>query len=246
LERLQQGRINIGLQSIGNIEMTKKKGIPFKGIVVLLSVIILGVAGFLGWRTGPDNIAKAPEEIEDYLFWQAKKLTDFTLNAAGDKKLILDNLKGKWNFIFFGYTHCPDVCPMTLGVFAMVFEILEKNPAVSQDIQGIFISVDPKRDTPESLKEYVSYFHSKFIGVTGNASQVDAFARQMGVLYTMHPGESEDNYLVSHNSTMFLVDPRGRLYGRFPPPHASGEIVELFYKIRTFYNEQEEKRWAFF
>ncbi len=226
--------------------MMKKKGLFFKGIVVLLSVFILGVAGFLGWRIGSENVVKAPEEIEDYLFWQAKKLTDFTLNAAGDKKLVLDDLKGKWNFIFFGYTHCPDVCPTTLGTFAMAFKILGENPAVFQDIQGVIVSVDPKRDTPASLKKYVSYFHSKFIGVTGNNSQVDALARQMGVLYTIHPGESEDNYLVSHNAAMFLVDPRGRLYGRFPPPHAPGEIAELFYKIRAFYNEQEEKRWAFF
>ncbi|MCP4041182.1 MAG: SCO family protein [Gammaproteobacteria bacterium] len=226
--------------------MTNRKGLPLKGIIALLSLIILGVAGYFGWRAGSDDVVKAPEEIEDYLFWQATNLTDFTLSAAGNQELVLDNLKGKWSFIFFGYTHCPDVCPMTLGVFALVFKTMAKNPAVFQDIQGVFISVDPKRDTPESLKKYVSYFHSKFIGVTGTTSQIDALARQMGVLYTIHPGESEDNYLVSHNSTMFLVDPRGRLYGRFPPPHAPAELAELFYRIRTFYNEQEEKRWAFF
>ncbi len=226
--------------------MTKKKGLLFKWIVVLLSVIFLGVAGFIGWRIVSDEVVKAPEEIEDYLFWHAKELTNFTLNAAGDEKLILDDLKDKWSFVFFCYTHCPDVCPMTLGVFAMVFKTLEKNPAASRDIQGIFVSVDPKRDTPESLKEYVSYFHPKYTGVTGNASQVDALARQMGVLYSIHSGESEDNYLISHNAAMFLVDPRGRLYGRFPPPHAPGEIAELFSKIRVFYAEQEEKRWALF
>ena len=92
----------------------------------------------------------------------------------------------------------------------------------------------------------LSYFNAKFSGVTGTTAQVDAITRQMGAFYAIHPGKSEESYLVSHNSAIFLVDPRGRLYGRFPPPHAPREIAEIFAKIRAFYIEREDKRWAFF
>ncbi len=215
-------------------------------VLGLLLVIALAVAIIFSWRGGSNTVAQAPEEIEDYLFWKAKDLTAFTLVGADDETLTLDDLKGKWSFISFGYTHCPDVCPVTLSALGSAFKILRRDRANSPDIQGIFVSVDPKRDTPELLKEYVTYFDAGFSGVTGNTAQLDAITRQMGALYVIHSGESEEYYLVSHNSTIFVVDPRGRLYGRFPPPHAPLEIAEAFIKIRAFYNEQEGKRWAFF
>ncbi len=217
--------------------------------LLLLLVIALLATAFNVWKSSYDSVVKAPSDIEDYLFWQAKELTDFKLKGADNKTLGLNDLKGKWSFIFFGYTHCPDVCPLTMGVLGQAFKILEKSPAVFPEIQGIFVSVDPKRDTPELLKEYVSYFNTKFIGVTGSNTELDDFSRQMSALYTIHPNEpdkSGDNYLVSHNSTVFLVDPQGRLHGRFPPPQSSQEIAEVFMKIRTFYYERGNKRWSFF
>lgn len=217
--------------------------------LALLLVIAISVAAFIGWKLSHDPVVKAPADIEDYLFWQAKELADFKLTGADNKALELNDLKGKWSFIFFGYTHCPDVCPLTMGVLGQAFKILEKNPSVFPEIQGIFVSVDPKRDTPQSLKEYVSYFNTKFIGVTGSTAELEDFSRQMSALYTIHPKEpdkSGDNYLVSHNATIFLVDPQGRLHGRFPPPQSPQEIAEIFMKIRTFYNERSNKRWAFF
>jgi protein SCO1/2 len=219
---------------------------PARKKLALVLIITLAVAAGFGWRLGSDAVVQAPEEIADYLFWEAKDLTAFTLVGANNEALRLDDLKGKWSFIFFGYTHCPDVCPFTLSALGAAFKILEQDPTVSPAIQGIFVSVDPERDTPELLKEYASYFHVKFSGVTGTTAQVDAITRQMGAFYAIHPGKSEESYLVSHNSAIFLVDPRGRLYGRFPPPLAPRKIAEIFEKIRAFYVEREDKRWAFF
>jgi len=229
--------------------MKNQNWVLTKRNLAILLAIALSITAFFGWRLGHETEAQPPEEIVDYLFWQAKDLSDFKLVGANSKTLGLNDLKGKWSFIFFGYTHCPDVCPLTLGVLRQEFTLLENNPAAFQEIQGIFISVDPKRDTPELLKEYVSYFSDKFTGVTGDTAQLDALSRQMSALYTVHPKEPEktgDSYLVSHNSTIFLVDPRGRLYGRFPPPQTPQEIAEAFIKIRTFYNERLIKRWVFF
>lgn len=218
-----------------------------KGLALLLAIAV-AVAAIIGWRLGDNSSAKPPEDIEDYLFWQAKDLTNFTLMAAGNKAFGLNNLKGKWSFIFFGYTHCPDVCPVTLATMGKAFKLIERTPAAYQDIQGIFVSVDPERDTPESLKDYASYFNNQFTGVTGDTAQLDAFTRQMGALYTIHikDPENPDDYQVNHNSTIFLVDPEGRVYGRFSPPQTPQGLAEAFIKIRTFYDERNKKRWLFF
>lgn len=227
-------------------------------LLAIAAVIAVAVAVYVGARPGKEAVVKPPEEIEDYLFWQANELTDLKLAGANGKTLGLADLKGKWSFIFFGYTQCPDVCPLTMGILGKTFMLLEKDPVVSQEIQGVFISVDPQRDTPELLKEYVSYFNNKFIGVTGDTAQLDAVSRQMSALYTIHPKETEkpgeakgqqkpgdvsskNAYAVTHSSTVFLIDPQGRLYGRFPPPHLPQEIAEVFLKIRTFYNKGVKK-----
>ncbi|MDP2760899.1 MAG: SCO family protein [Sideroxyarcus sp.] len=229
--------------------MKKHNLLLAKKSIALLLVIALSLTALIGWKLSHDPVVKAPAEIEDYLFWQPRDLTDFELTGGNNKALGLNDLKGKWSFIFFGYLHCPDVCPLTMGILGQAFKLIEKNPAAYQDIQGVFISVDPKRDTPELVKEYASYFSSKFTGVTGDTAQLDAISRQMSALYTIHPKEAQDsgdNYLVTHNSTVFLVDPQGRLYGRFPPPQTPKEIAEVFMKIRTFYDEGSNKRWEFF
>lgn len=226
--------------------MRKQRGFLSKGIFAFLLVIAMTGMAYFSWQLNSNKVVKFPEEIESYLFWRAKDLTDFTLVGAGNKTLGLDDLKGKWSFIFFGYTHCPDICPVTMDVMGKSFRLLKKTPAVSSDIQGIFISVDPQRDTPKQLKEYVSYFSPEFLGVTGNKAQLDAFTRQIGVLYTLHTEKSQEDYVVSHNSTIFLIDPQGRLYGRFPPPHYPREIANTFIKVRAFYNERTKKRWFFF
>lgn len=229
--------------------MSKQHFLYTKSNLAVLLVIALSITAFIGWKLSNDPVVKAPAEIEDYLFWQAKELTDFKLVGANDKTLSLNDLKGKWSFVFFGYTHCPDVCPLTMAILGQTFNILEKTPAIFPEIQGIFVSVDPKRDTPESLKEYVSYFNDRFIGVTGSITELDSFSRQMSALYTIHANEADqsaDTYTVTHNSTVFLVDPQGRLYGRFPPPQNPQEIAGVFLKIHTFYNERSNKKWGLF
>jgi protein SCO1/2 len=228
----------------------KKRWLPSRAVVALLLLIAMAVTAFFAWRSSSEIIVKAPEDIEEYLFWEARDLVDFKLTSAGNKTFNLDDMKGKWSFIFFGYTHCPDVCPATLMQLSTVFRILEHNPAIFPQIQGVFISVDPKRDTPELLKDYVSYFNAGFIGLTGSKARIDAFSRQIGVLYSFNSENSEgsdnDSYEVTHNSTIFLIDPQGRLYGRFPPPQAAQEIAGVFIKIHAFYQQQVEKRWPFF
>lgn len=217
-----------------------------KIVIAILLPVFLAVSALCVWRLGSEVSVKVPEEIEDYLFWEARELTDFKLTAAGNRTFDLDDLKGKWSFIFFGYTHCPDVCPTTLMQMGEAFKLLEYDPVIYPKIQGVFISVDPDRDTPELLKDYVAYFNPGFIGLTANKARIDAFSRQIGALYKLHNEESADSYEVTHNSTIFLIDPEGRLYGRFSPPQAAPEIASTFIRIRKFYRQQEENGWSLF
>jgi protein SCO1/2 len=223
--------------------------LPVKTGLAFLLAAALCITAFIGWKLSRDEVVRAPEEIEDYLFWQAKELTEFKLSGAGGKTLGVRDLKGKWSFLFFGYTHCPDVCPVTLATLGRAFNRLEADPAIAGEIQGIFVSVDPKRDTPELIKEYAAYFNKGFAGVTGSAAELEAFSRQMSALYTVHEkgaGQPDNVYLVTHNSAIFLVDPQARLHARFPPPQDPQEIAEVFLKIRAFYNERSKKRWIIF
>ena len=134
--------------------MKRQKFHPGIVVAVLLSVI-LTIAAIFVWRSGAGDIVKAPEEIEDYLFWEAKELADFKLTAADNKTFDLDSLKGKWSFIFFGYTHCPTICPTNLQHMAQALEQLGDEAV---QIQPIFITIDPARDTPGVLKDYVAKF----------------------------------------------------------------------------------------
>jgi protein SCO1/2 len=120
-----------------------KRNLAF--LLAIAVIISVAVAVMVGARPGKEKIVKPPEEIEDYLFWQANELTNLNLTGANGKTLGSDDLKGKWSFIFFGYTQCPDVCPLTMGILGKTFKLLEQDQSASQEIQGIFISVDPKR-----------------------------------------------------------------------------------------------------
>ena len=217
-----------------------------RAAVALALILTLTAVALYAWRSDSDAVVKIPEEIADYMFWDARALQEFQLTAAGNKGFTLEQLKGKWSFIFFGYTHCPDVCPVTLMELGTVFKIMEQNPAIYPQMQGIFISVDPQRDTPEILEKYVTYFHPGFIGLTGSKKQIDAFSRQIGTLYSLRAEGAEKNYEVTHNSTIFLIDPEGRLYGRFAPPQMAQQIAGAFIRMHAFYKRQSEQGWSLF
>ena len=210
----------------------------------LALLVAVTIAGYIVWKWNRDTVVQVPAQIEDYVFWQAKELSDFQLIRSQNRTLGLADLRGKWTFVFFGYTHCPDICPATLAVLGQAFRIIEQMPGRAAQIQGVFISVDPKRDAPDALADYASYFNDKFLGVTGSIAQLDAFSRQIGVMYAIQDqeaGKPDEGYLVTHSSTIFLIDPQGRLFGRFPPPQNPQEMAEVFMQIRAFHDERGNK-----
>lgn len=146
-------------------------------------------------------------------------LIDHTGRAVTDK-----DFNGAWLLVFFGYTHCPDICPTTLGTIALVLDALGEDAA---KLRPLFVTVDPARDTPEVLAEYVAAFHPRIVGLTGTAEQISAAAKSHGVyLARSTPGEDHDHYAMEHTVRLYLMDPKGVYAAYFSSMDTVEAIVE--------------------
>ena len=159
-------------------------------------------------------------------------LTAFALTDHKSREFDLARLKGKWSFLVFGFTHCPDVCPATLAVLASARDKIIKNTVGPDDIQFVFISVDPGRDTPANLGQYVEYFDTTFLGVTGDNAQIGNLAGQLSAAYEVGIAPGVENYPVFHTAAVFLLDPRARYHAVFTPPHDADAIRKRFNVVR--------------
>lgn len=166
------------------------------------------------------------------VFPEPKPLTPFALADDKNRPFDLASLKGKWSFLFFGFTHCPDVCPTTLAVLARARDNIARHTAGAEKIQFVFISVDPNRDTPGKLRQYVDYFEPTFLGVTGDNTQIGNLAGQLGAPYQVSILPGVENYPVYHSAAVFLLDPRVRYHAVFTPPHDAEAIGRRFNVVR--------------
>ncbi len=140
-------------------------------------------------------------------------VTDFTLQTANNEAFRLSDQKGKIVLLFFGYTSCPDVCPVTLATFKQVYDNLGED---SQKVRFVMITADPERDTPEKVAAYASRFNSEFIGLSGSLSDLEPIWKQLGVFVEKQDSGSAAGYLVSHTSSVYVLDPNGSLLMTFP------------------------------
>lgn len=154
----------------------------------------------------------------------AAAFTDHRGEPFGDEQL-----RDRWSLLFFGFTSCPDICPMTLTILAQVETALADLPAPLRP-QVVLVSVDPKRDTPEQLAKYVQFFSPSFVAVTAPQATLDEFTRQMGVPVGITP-LGDDNYTVDHSAAVFAINPDGALRALFSPPHAAGTLAEDFRRL---------------
>ena len=133
---------------------------------------------------------------------------DFVLRSASGP-VDTKTLRGKVLLIYFGYTHCPDVCPASLAAGAQALNTL--SPEERGKVRLIMVSVDPERDTPERLKEYTAYFHPEMLGVTGSAEEIAAAAKAFGAGYIPQPARPDGSYAVDHTTRTYAVAPDGKL-----------------------------------
>ncbi len=138
---------------------------------------------------------------------------DFTLQGQQGSVSLAD-FRGQVVLLYFGYTWCPDICPTTLSLFSRVLNALA--PEELAQVQPIFVSVDPRRDNPDRLKEYTEYFHPRLIGITGSDAEVARAAALYGVAYRAVNPETDENYAVDHSADTYLIDQQGGLVQRLP------------------------------
>lgn len=213
-----------------------KKRLLFITLLVLGS-IAAGVLLSLWTLRNEATKTTAPPAIEGLLWPSPRSLAPFTLTDHLGKPFGLEQMSGKWSLLFFGYTHCPDACPITLTVLKGFYEKLAAENTAG-DVQIIFVTVDPARDTQEQMANYVRYFNDKFIGLTGTEEQIADLAQQIGVL--SYKADDKEDYAVDHSVSVFLVSPARQWIGLFSPPHKTEDLLARFKAIRKFVDTAKE------
>lgn len=194
-------------------------------VVRMLFFILALAAGLLGAQTLVAHEGSSGMVSGGSMMGQGG---DFTLNSA-DGPLSLNELRGKVVLLFFGYTSCPDVCPLSLSTIDRVFSKMTSEEL--KRVQALFISLDPKRDTLERLKKYTGYFHPNIVGVTEKPEVLDKVAEQYGVSYEKKMvSDSALGYVIYHPADIFVIGPDGKPRDTFPH---NAETKPLLNRIRS-------------
>lgn len=217
---------------------TAQKSSSMKNIAILVSGILALIAGILVWQQlaapKPSQPGSMVETRSATLLPQLKQLQPFSLKDQHGRPFANQALLGQWTFLNFGYTHCPDICPTTLAMLKNMDERLQSSKTAAHQIA--FVSVDPERDTPQRLAEYMKYFDPSFLGVTGNDDELKRLTQPLGILYAKVITEnSAIGYVMDHSASIILVDPQGRYHALFSPPHDPGIMAQDFISITENY-----------
>jgi len=193
--------------------------------VIAFAVLAGAVTAWLTLRSdAPLALAQATR------FDAPRPLPAFRLVDHAGRPFDRERLRGRWHFLFFGFTHCPDVCPTTLATLAAVRTRLRDLPAAERP-GAVFVSVDPARDTPEALARYVPHFDPEFVGVTGEPAAIAALTRELGIAVVIGEPDSDGAYTVDHTAALLLVDPDAAWAAVFGTPHAADTIARDFRAI---------------
>jgi protein SCO1/2 len=148
---------------------------------------------------------------------------EFALMNQDEQPVRLSDHRGKVVLLFFGYIHCRDVCPLTAAKVAQAMQLLGEQ---REAVRFLFITTDPERDTAQQLKEWLSQFDPRFVGLRGTAAQLAGVEKRYGVFHTKLPSNAgDDSYDVNHTSRLFLIDQQGRVRYLFTPDQPAGSIV---------------------
>jgi protein SCO1 len=207
---------------------------------------LAGVALALGIAAGirllaPTEVtvtaADAPD-IGGYVLDTPRTVPPFELVDGQGEPFRHTDFEGEWSLLYFGFTYCPDVCPLALVELAGMKQTLAETHG---DIGASYylVSVDPARDTPERIGEYVAYFDPEFRGLTGALDQIDLLAKAAAVLYVIPEVEEGEPYLVGHSSTITVIDPEGRVYAVFTSPLEADSLAADFATMVEHYRTRE-------
>lgn len=220
--------------------LVKNKFVP---LAIAVMSLILGLAAFIGWQSLSSNNSdpiSLSEQLKDsaFIFPQPINVTDVPFLTEEGKTVGKNDNVGKWSFLFFGYTFCPDVCPTTLAVMQQMW--IKLSPAMQSQTQVVLVSVDVERDTPEQLKTYMDYFDPSFTAFTGKPASLRSFAAQLNAVYAKvdrknAQGEidQELGYLMDHSANITILDPNGNYFGFIRPPFTANKMLKIVTTIQT-------------
>lgn len=205
-------------QELTSTPPTKKRSTAYLWIG---AGVVLFVVAIIIWSFVNGRLPFLPPRLNGIAIQSPEPAPNFTLTSQTGQPLSLHDLRGKVVLLYFGYTFCPDACPTTLAELKKVTNALGKE---AKDVQVVMVTVDPERDTPEVLREYLSYFDASYIGLTGTEGDILAATTPYGVYFQKHEGSPATGYLVDHTTTVMAIDKEGYLR-LFYPYGTSGEDI---------------------
>lgn len=200
-------------------------------VAVALAFALLTIGGLVNKLSKPRILT--PYEVRDYgayLLDSPRGINAITLVDHKGEAFTEAYFKGRWTLVFFGFTHCADICPTTMATLAKTYQ--ELKPKEKADLNVVLISVDPERDTPEVLAKYVAAYNPDFVGVTGDVHRIQQLALQWNTGFEL-PEKNNENYQVQHSGNLLLFNPEGELHGFIRPPLEHGALRVLWRSIRA-------------
>jgi protein SCO1/2 len=199
-------------------------------IVSCLAVMLIALSLYVNKMT--TKVYLSNEQLKDlglYLIEPARDLGSFNLIDTNEKEFLPQDFEGKWNVLFFGFTFCPDICPITMRMLSRIEKEIGKQEL--DKIRIFLVTVDPGRDNPNQLKIYLKNFSENFTGLTGGLDQIYNFATRVNAPFTPINNSKDPYYTVDHTGSIVLIDPDGNYAGFFRAPHNQDKIKKALLEI---------------
>lgn len=209
-----------------------------KNQIRLIVVLLLAISGFFAGLVLFQNwkVDKAidPNQFAGTILKYPRELSAFQLKGIDGQPFTRESLKGQWTMVFFGFTSCGSICPLTMAKLAKTVRLLEKQ-GIQPLPKVVMISVDPERDSLTKLSDYVKAWHPQFYGARGKATAVRKIAREFGADYekTIPAGQLASQYDIQHSGTIMLVNPQGLLAGFFTVPHKPALLAKDYITLKA-------------
>lgn len=194
---------------------------------IVFGVVLAAAIGIGLWFGRTPTSAPDLRGIEATVLEPPRTINAFDLVDHNGRAFGLNALAGKWSFLFFGFSHCPDICPPTLQILAQVERKIGDRRDLRDNTRFVFVTVDPERDTPTRMKDYLAQFSPSLIGLTGTRDGIMELTRDLGIFH----GTDGTPHAINHSGVILLADDQARLRAIFSAPHEAGSLAREFIKI---------------
>ena len=197
--------------------------------IIFVFLVLFGMSVlFAYFQSLPSLLQKKPTLLTGKILTRPMELDYFELIDQNNQTFNSESLKGNWTILFFGYTNCPDVCPTTIYKLAEVKNDVNQN-LPSKNFNTVLVTLDPDRDTPERLDEYIGYFDESMLGVTGTYKNIQSFSSNLSVFYQRI--NKDGGYDFNHTASIFVFNQDGSLFATMSPATSVSELRDDFYTI---------------